>query len=150
MISSWAVLLLGVNLAATWAMVGLVWFVQVVHYPLFTLVGGSRLVEYSAANQRRTAWVVGPVMAIEAVATIMLVIDPPAALGRALPVFGLLLLVAIYACTATLQVPGHRALLEGYDERRIRALVAGNWIRTVMWSARGALGLAMVLMAIRA
>lgn len=56
----------------------------------------------------------------------------------------------IYACTATLQVPGHRALLEGYDERRIRALVAGNWIRTVMWSTRGALGLAMVVVAIPA
>lgn len=35
--------LLLVHAAATWAMVGLVWFVQVVHYPLFAQVGGMSL-----------------------------------------------------------------------------------------------------------
>ena len=31
--------LLAAHAAATWALVGLIWTVQVVHYPLFALVG---------------------------------------------------------------------------------------------------------------
>ena len=148
MIDAGGVGLLGVNLAATCAMVGLIWFVQVVHYPLFGLVGERGFGDYSRANQRRTAWVVGPLMIVEVAAAAALVTDPPSTLGRALPSVGLIILVAIHACTAIVQIPGHRAMLDGHDEGRIHELVAGNWIRTAGWSLRGALSLAMLLVAI--
>ncbi len=150
MIAAWGVGLLGVNLAVTWAMVGLIWFVQIVHYPLFELVGGPGFGEYSAANQLKTSWVVGPVMAVETVTAVLLVVSPPPALGRVLPVLALVLLAGIHVCTATVQVPAHRALLERRDVTRVRSLVAGNWIRTVGWSGRGGLALVMLMVAIPA
>ena len=30
-----------INIASTWFMIGLIWFVQIVHYPLFVYVGSK-------------------------------------------------------------------------------------------------------------
>ena len=48
------------NLGATLFMVGVIWFVQVVHYLLFSLVGGEGFALYSEAHSRLTTYVVGP------------------------------------------------------------------------------------------
>ena len=58
-------LLLLAHAGTTLFMVGLVWFVQVVHYPLFGRVGEDEFVAYS----RLTGWVVGPPMLLEAATT---------------------------------------------------------------------------------
>ncbi len=66
------------HLAATWYMTGLVWFVQLVHYPLFAGVGTQGWTAYAAAHTRRTRWVVGPPMLVEAAASLLLVARRPA------------------------------------------------------------------------
>jgi hypothetical protein len=38
--------LTSIHLAATWFMVGLIWVIQIVHYPLFTSVGSDSFAEY--------------------------------------------------------------------------------------------------------
>lgn len=55
-----------VHLAATLSMVGLIWFVQIVHYPLFAYVGAEKFIAYEAAHARLTTWVVAPPMLTEA------------------------------------------------------------------------------------
>ena len=60
-----AVVLLSLHLAATAVMTGLIWFVQVVHYPLFAAVGAEQFVAYEVAHQRRTSFVVGLPMLVE-------------------------------------------------------------------------------------
>lgn len=57
--------LLLVQSAATLFMTGLIWFVQVVHYPLFGSAGRDIFAGYERAHQRRTGWVVGPPMLVE-------------------------------------------------------------------------------------
>lgn len=136
---------LSAQLAATWAMVGLIWFVQVVHYPLFALVGPERFADYERAHRWRTSFVVGPPMAVEAIAALVLVLDPPAGLGRMLPVLGLGLLVIVHASTVGLQVPAHERLSVGFDPDVARRLVRSNWVRTLGWSARGVLSVAMLV-----
>lgn len=49
-----AAALLTTHLFATAAMVGLIWFVQVVHYPLFASVGADGFTDYETAHRRRT------------------------------------------------------------------------------------------------
>jgi hypothetical protein len=46
-------------------MVGVVWFVQVVHYPLFARVASERLDLHSEAHSRFLGYVVGPPMLVE-------------------------------------------------------------------------------------
>lgn len=130
-----------VQFVSTWTMIGVIWFVQVVHYPLFACVGGSTYRQYMAAHVRRTGWVVGPPMLLEAAAALRL-------LGQALPGAerlaawsGVLLLGGIWASTWLLQVPRHHQLAAGFDPRAHAALVSTNWIRTFSWSLRGLLAL---------
>ena len=55
-----------IHLAWTLILVGIIWFVQVVHYPLMNEVGPENFVRYSEKHQQRTSWVVIGPMALEA------------------------------------------------------------------------------------
>jgi hypothetical protein len=141
--------LLAVHLAGTAAMVGLIWFVQVVHYPLFAQVGVDEFDRYAQHHQRLTSFVVGPLMLVEGVTAVVLALVTPAGLSRVLPVTGLALLAVIHASTVGLQVPMHRRLGTGYNAGAARMLVRTNWVRTIGWSARGVLAVAMLVVATR-
>ena len=136
--------LLLLNLAATLYMIGLVWFVQVVHYPLFALVGSRNFKGYERAHVARTNPVVGPPMLVEAGTTVLLLVVLPAGVPLVAPWIGAFLLAAIWLSTLLLQIPGHRRLSVGFDGSTHRRLVVTNWIRTMAWSARGSLALWMV------
>lgn len=124
------------HLGATWFMTGLIWFVQIVHYPLMQLVGREGFVDYSQRHQAKTSLVVGPLMLIEAL-TAVLLLAQDADLQRSWA-FGAscVLLVVVWVATACLQMPLHRQLLAAYDEGHVRALVRTNWVRTLAWTGR--------------
>ncbi len=130
---------------ATWFMVGLIWFVQLVHYPLMGKVPASGFSEYSAEHQRRTTWIVAPAMFAEAGCTIVLALFPHGH-GADSPVrwVGLGLLVLAWASTFTTQVPLHARLSTGFDKKVWRRLVNTNWVRTVAWTGRGVVALLML------
>ncbi len=120
-------------------MTGLIWFVQVVHYPLFAEVGGPVFAAYERRNTRLTTFVVGPAMLVEVLSAVALLVLAPE--SRTLAAVGLLLLVTIWLSTFFVQVPCHRALERGFDARVHRRLVSSNWIRTAGWSLRAAVAL---------
>ena len=61
-----------------------------------------------------------------------------------LAVAGLALLATIWISTAAVQVPLHRRLAAGFDHRLARRLVRTNWTRTLAWTARSGLALALL------
>lgn len=133
-------LLLGVNLFSTLAMVGLIWFVQVVHYPMFRQVGIEAFPDYIRLHQRLTTWVVAPFMLLEAFSSVGLLYWRPAGVPPYWLWTGIALVFVIWISTAVLQVPRHGALVEkGFCSAQHTALVATNWLRTVAWTARGLL-----------
>jgi len=135
-------LVLHLHAAATLAMVGLIWFVQVVHYPLFGRVRPEDFPRYARSHQRRTTWVVGPLMLIEAGTGIWLLVA--SSLPAWQPWAGLALLGVIWASTVCIQVPLHSRLAAAFDPSAHCALVRTNWLRTAAWTARGALVLLML------
>ncbi len=137
-------MLLLIHAGATLAMVGLIWFVQVVHYPLFELASERRFDRFSAEHRRRTLWVVGPLMLAEAGSAVALLAVPPPGAAPALLWSGAVLLAAIWLSTALVQVPLHRRLAATRDLAAARRLAASNWLRTAAWTARGALALALL------
>ena len=130
--------------AATLFMVGLIWFVQIVHYPLFDQVGREAFVSYERHHQRLTTWVVAPPMLLELLTAILLVAWDFSFLGAAVRWAALALLVLIWLTTIFVQMPQHTTLAKSWDEKVQRKLVAGNWVRTIAWSLRGALVLWML------
>ena len=135
--------LLVAHLAATLVMVGVIWFVQVVHYPLFAKVGRTGFSAYSEAHSRLTGYVVGPPMLVEAATAVLLILRRPDEVPAALAWAGLALLAGVWLSTALLQSPRHGRLALGFDARTYRSLVASNWARTALWSLRGVLVLWM-------
>lgn len=127
----------------TLAMVGVIWFVQIVHYPLFARVGEGGYAAYQREHMSRTSVVVGPLMLAEmaCAAAIVGLGLAPLWLGTASAV----LLGVVWMSTWLLQVPLHRSLEGGFDRRASASLVSTNWIRTIAWTARGVLSLLMLL-----
>lgn len=128
-----------IHLGGTWALVGLIWFVQLVHYPLFAEVDRQAFHRYEAQHTRRTGWLVGALMPVEALTAVWLLVGPPIGVSRVWLLLGLLLIAALWLTTLLVHVPLHRALSAGFDADLIRRLVATNWIRTLLWSLRGLL-----------
>jgi hypothetical protein len=126
--------LLVIHFAATWALVGLIWMVQVVHYPLFNEVGPDRFVAYHQRHMSLVTWVVGPLMLVELGTAAGLFYLGERSL---LFVISLAALVLNWVSTALVQVPLHRKLTGGHDTRMIRQLVRSNGWRTAGWTVRG-------------
>jgi hypothetical protein len=144
-----ATVILIANVLATGFMTGLIWFVQVVHYPLFAAVGGTEFAAYSRSHQALTTLVVGPAMLVEAATAALLIVARPAAVPQWMAWTGVALVAIIWASTALLQVPAHGRLSAGFDAETGAFLVATNWIRTIAWSLRAVLAGAMLLAALR-
>ena len=128
-------------------MVGLIWFVQVVHYPLFQRVGPDHFLEYEARHVTLTGLVVGPPMAVEGLTALVIAAVAREEVGLPLIGAGLVLLAVIHSSTVFLQVPAHSKLSDDYDEAVARRLVTTNWIRTVGWTLRGIVAAAMIVVA---
>jgi len=133
--------LLAAHVVVTLFMTGLIWFVQVVHYPLFALVGKADFAAYERLHARRTGWVVGGPMLLELALALALAWSH----GGAAAWCGLGLLGIVWLSTGTLQVPMHRRLEHGFDQVFHRRLVRSNWVRTIAWSLRGVLAVLMLV-----
>ncbi|MGV3607222.1 MAG: hypothetical protein ACO1RA_12530 [Planctomycetaceae bacterium] len=133
--------LLFVHAFATLMMVGLIWFVQVVHYPLMANVGEAGFLQYSKLHQKWTTLVVGPPMLLEAFSAVWLLRQFDGSLPISLLWWGVGLIFVIWLSTMFLQVPMHHRLEHGFDLKAIRFLVWSNWIRTIAWTARGVIAL---------
>lgn len=143
-------LVLSLHAAATVFMTGLIWFVQVVHYPLMARVPGAALAEYERGHMARTTPLVASAMGLELLTAAWLVLAPPPGLGergRALAWLGAGLLGIIWGSTWGVQVPLHDRIAKGGGAAVVRRLVLTNWARTIAWTVRSAAALAMLWLA---
>lgn len=124
-------------------MAGLIWFVQVVHYPLFARVGADAFPAYHEAHTRLTTFVVGPLMVVEAAAAAWLWRTPPPGVGASLTWTNVALVAVLWVATFVVAVPRHGVLAGGFDPATHTSLVATNWIRTLAWTAHAVVALAM-------
>lgn len=127
--------LLSIHLATAWALVGLIWVVQILVYPQFLRVAPAQFKEYHSAHCFRIGLIVGPLLFVEAVTAIWLLYEG----CHSLFAVSTGIIPLIWLSTAVLQAPIHTKLMRGHDEPLIRRLVFTNWIRTVAWTARGIL-----------
>ncbi|MEI7862245.1 MAG: hypothetical protein WCJ21_06420 [Planctomycetota bacterium] len=140
--------ILALQALASGGMCGLIWFVQLVHYPLFRHLEGQQAQQYSLDNQRRTPWVVIPLMLMEMITALCLVIWPPVAIGRGMAIVGVGLILAIWGSTAGIQMPLHARLeRKGHPPEVVAKLVQSNWLRTALWTARAVLAVWMMSVA---
>jgi hypothetical protein len=135
-----------VHLAITWALVGLIWTIQVVHYPLMKDVGQEKFVAYHDRHMFLITWVVGPLMLLEVGTAVLLLF-----LGERSSLFGASLggLVLVWASTVFCQVPLHHKLMHCYHSATIDKLVRTNGWRTFGWTLRGLCLLTLLIIKLR-
>lgn len=134
-----------VHAVSTWFMVGLIWTIQTVHYPLFARVGDDTFVRYEQEHTSRMGKLLALPAGVEIVTGAALVWTRPGEVGLGLVMVAGALLLAIWVTTALMQVPLHRRLGSGRDDATIRHLVRRNRLRTGLWTARGVLVTAMLV-----
>lgn len=139
-----AIALFVLQTAATWFMTGLIWFVQVVHYPLYTRIGEAEFAVYERDHCSLTTLVVAPVMLVELFSAILLCVNRPKFVGMPECIVNVILLGVIWLSTMFIADQLHGSLGSGLNIPVVKALVAWNWLRTVCWTVRG-LGLSYVL-----
>ena len=125
-----------INYLATTFMVGLIWYVQIVHYPLFHQVGLEHFKLYADLHRSKTTLVVFAPMLLELFTAVLLVYLKPAWLSQTTAWVGLILVGLAWLMTLLGSIPDHQKLSQGYNSQVVDHLVLYNWLRTTAWTAR--------------
>ena len=132
-------LLLLLNFGFAAYLTGLIWTVQLVHYPGFAYVAPEKFAAFHQHHTRSMSWVVLAPMVLELGLAGWLAWQGRNTLGAAVW-WGLALVVFIWAATFLISVPFHNRLTaDGYSYVAIDGLVRTNWLRTVAWTVRSGL-----------
>ncbi len=126
--------MLVIHLIATSIMVGVIWVIQLVHYPSFHFIELKQYTTFQRFHMSRISFVVIPAMLTELFTLILFIIstDP---IDTLVTVSGLLL-VLIWLMTAVFFSGVHQKLTLGYDKTVVDKLVKLNWGRTLLWTLR--------------
>lgn len=119
-------------------MTGVIWFVHLVHYPLFARVGEANFAAYEAEHQRRTGWVVIFPMLLE-LATGILIAFQPSPFRTVEFWIALALLVIVWIATFAGAVPQHAKLSRGFNATAHKRLLRWDLARAIAWTLRTAL-----------
>lgn len=127
------------QLGTTLLLVALIWFVQVVAYPLFARVAAADFLAYHASHSRLITYVNAPLMVGELASSMAWLIWPLSGVPRQVAWVGAVLAVATWVVTMFVSVRQQDILAPGFDARAHNLLVATNWLRTASGTARGAI-----------
>ena len=123
-----------IHLIATSVMVGVIWIIQLVHYPSFHFIERNQYTSFQRFHMSRISYVVIPAMLTELFTLILIIISmdqvDPIILASAL------LLIVIWLMTAVFFSGVHQKLTLGYDQTVVEKLVKLNWGRTLLWTLR--------------
>jgi hypothetical protein len=98
------------HFASTWAMFGVIWFVQLIHYPLLGKVGADSFVSFEKELLNRTSFVVIPLMVTELAAAVILALLNWGSRLSYISLVNVISLALIWASTFFIQVPLHNKL----------------------------------------
>ena len=119
------------TLATSWALFGLIWTVQLVHYPSFRYV--PDFTDFHGHHTHSISLIVAPLMVAELAVSAWMAYRTDAAFTWLVP---LMLVLAIWAITFFRAIPLHEALGRLRDDAIIESLIAINWPRTLLWTLK--------------
>ena len=126
--------------AATCALTGFIWTVQLLVYPGFRESGPTpSWPAVHAAHVRRITPLVAVPWAVQGVSVGGLLLRP-----SPLVVLAGALALATVVVTALVSVPLHRRLDDGWEAAAAERLTRTNWLRTVAWTGAAACALALL------
>lgn len=130
------------NLCSSLYLMGLIWTVQLVHYPSFRYIDPESFADFSSFHQSSITWIVAPVMIVELGSSLYLC---SLSAGDWKLVLLAMMVGLVWCSTFFLSVPLHSALAEkGFDPILIEKLISTNWPRTLLWTLKSSLMLILL------
>ena len=129
-------ILFGLHFISTIFMTGVIWIVQLVHYPAFHFVEEKKFVEFEKFHTFNISLIVLPMMIIELLSGILLISLYWGFYFKATFISNLIILFITWLITFSISVPLHDKLGKGKDFKLINQLTQTNWVRTIAWSLR--------------
>ena len=120
------------HFCVTTFMCGIIWLIQLVHYPSFRFIEKKDFVHFEFFHTKWITFIVMPMMILEIILQAYLVWKFPTQSY----LITTCLLIIIWFTTFLFSVPVHNKLSSAKDDVLIDKLIHTNWIRTFCWSAR--------------
>ena len=129
-----------IHLVATFFMVGLIWTVHTLHYPLFAYVGEDTYVPFQQAHVDR----IGPLLFVpwlaEGATLLALIIISFSGSRRDLRVpvaLNSVAMAVVLVISGFWSAPAHGELSDGFDASVHDRLMTANLVRTLAWTVCG-------------
>ena len=127
------------NLVLAFIAVGLIWTIQLVHYPAMRFIPKERFVEYHNFHSMRISFLAIPLMVTELGTSLILFYQNYNNAIQTIFLINLVIVALIWLSTFLIQVPLHNALSKEKQSEKLSKLICTNWIRTILWTARSIL-----------
>ena len=121
------------NVISAFLLTGVIWTIQIVHYPSFHYIDKLSFVNFHQFHERRISIIVMPLMILELISSVALYIND---MSNFTFLLNFIIVGLIWCSTFFIQVPIHNILSQKKDNMMIEKLVNTNWIRTFLWSMR--------------
>ncbi len=125
-----------IHCIATFIMVGVIWVIQLVHYPSFYFIEKKKYQSFQKFHMRNISYIVMPMMIIELFTGFILIVNFNNFKGYYNFNISLFFLLCTWAITGIIFTKLHNELLKGYDKLIIKKIIKWNWIRTIFWTFR--------------
>ena len=122
-----------IHIISTSIMVGVIWVIQLVHYPSFKYVNESDYIIFQKYHMSNISYIVFPVMFTELITALIILFFGEKSLFF---VLSLICLFLIWVITGVLFTKYHNILKEGKDLMIIDKMIKANWIRALLWTMR--------------
>lgn len=130
-------MILTVNLVFAAFLAGLHWYLQIVHYPLFSYIEKKPFIEYHINHLKRNIFILFIPMLAEGAFSILLAFDYPSLLNPMIPILCLCISTGLWLYTFSNIAPLQDKLTtDGFDKEVIKKLEETNWIRTMGWTVK--------------
>ena len=124
--------LLEVNFLSTSLMVGVIWVIQLLHYPSFHFINDKKYIEFQNFHIQRISFFVIPTMLVELASALLLAYF----FRSSLTIILLAFLLGVWAITFIFFTNMHQKLTNGYNHSIVDRLIQINLSRTILWSLR--------------
>lgn len=124
------------HLVSTSIMVGVIWIIQLVHYPTFLFIDKQKYMKFQEFHMSRVSYIVMPTMIAELFSGIYILFYNNVLMVNTFFLLASFSLFLNWVITALVFVKIHNGLLIKYEKNIILLLVKLNWLRTILWSLR--------------
>lgn len=124
------------HLISTFFMVGVIWVVQIVHYPSFYFIDKQKYQVFQEFHMHKISMIVVPMMVLEIFSGLILIFNFYHNNGHTTFYLSVFMLICIWTITGSIFTKLHNELLKGYDKSIIKKIIEWNWSRTLLWTLR--------------